>query len=209
MCQVCGRGTFSANAGAPTCSSCPNGKYSANGGSSCTACPPGTVSNMAQGATSCSSIPSRRLSAMECDPQNSIGGGSGSQQGSSYSYPHMQASHGVPGSSGGSYVHDEAAGAPPSNAELINKLKELTRTVPTDASTRQQIDLKIAELEATFAGCGNAAAAPSGPMEELTCGSAAQQVKFLPFEKSFGPSSNLAAELAAAKAEGSRVCLCH
>jgi len=182
-CGPCGRGTFGANAGAPTCSSCPNGKYSAtygefqsaqgysyNGISSCTACPAGTVSNMAQGATSCSSIPSRRLSATECDPQ---------------------------------------AGAPPSNAELINKLKELARTVPAGASTRQQIDLKIAELEATFAGCGDAAAAPSGPMEELTCGSAAQQVKFLPFEKSFGPSSNLAAELAAAKAEGSRVCLCH
>ena len=132
-----------------------------------------------------------------------------SRQGSSYSYPHMQASHGGSGSNGGSYVHDEAAGAPPSNAELINKLKELARTVPAGASTRQQIDLKIAELEATFAGCGDAAAAPSGPMEELTCGSAAQQVKFLPFEKSFGPSSNLAAELAAAKAEGSRVCLCH
>ena len=80
--------------------------------------------------------------------------------------------------------------------------------MPTDASTRQQIDSKIAELEAAFAGCGNAAAVPSGPMEELTCGSAAQQVKFLPFEKAFGPSSNLAAEIAAAKAQGTRMCLC-
>ena len=150
-------------------------------------------------------------------------GGSGDGSGSDDTWFDMESSYGGPGSSssssgpggwggssGGSYgpVHDETAKAPPSNAELINKLKELVRTVPTDASTRQQIDSKIAELEAAFAGCGNAPAAPSGPMEELTCGSAAQQVKFLPFEKAFGPSSSLAAEIAAAKAQGTRVCLC-
>ena len=113
------------------------------------------------------------------------------------------------GGGGGSYGSGGPVGSNKNDA-LISSLKQLTSSMAMDAPTQAKVQQKIAELEAALAGCGGAAMAPSGPMQELTCGGAAgaaqQQVKFMPFDKAFGP--NLQTEIAAAKASGSRVCFC-
>jgi hypothetical protein len=109
------------------------------------------------------------------------------------------------GNSGGSY--GSGGQVRPTNEALVSSLKQLLSSVAVDALTQKKVQQKIAELEAALAGCGGAAVAPSGPMQELTCGGAAgaAQVKFVPFDKA-GP--NLQAEIAATKASGSRVCFC-
>ena len=113
------------------------------------------------------------------------------------------------GGGGGSYGSGGPVGSNKNDA-LISSLKQLTSSMAMDAPTQAKVQQKIAELEAALAGCGGAAMAPSGPMQELTCGgdagAAQQQVKFMPFDKAFGP--NLQTEIAAAKASGSRVCFC-
>jgi hypothetical protein len=117
----------------------------------------------------------------------------------------MQSSNGNSGVSYGS-----SAPVSPTNDMLISGLKQLISGMAMDTPTQEKVQQKIRELEAALAGCGGAAVAPSGPMQELTCGGAAgvaqQQVKFMPFDKAFGP--NLQAEIAAAKASGNRVCFC-
>jgi hypothetical protein len=109
------------------------------------------------------------------------------------------------GNSGGSYGSGDQVR--PTNEALVSSLKQLLSSVAVDALTQEKVQQKIAELDAALAGCGGAAVAPSGPMQELTCGGAAgaAQVKFVPFDKA-GP--NLQDEIAASKASGSRVCFC-
>jgi hypothetical protein len=129
-------------------------------------------------------------------------GSSMGQNGSSYgSHPTMESSN---GNSGGSYGSGDQVR--PMNEALVSSLKQLLSSVAVDAPTQAKVQQNIAALEAALAGCGGAVA-PSGPMQELTCGGAAgaTQVKFVPFDKA-GP--NLLAEVAAAKASGSRVCFC-
>ena len=128
----------------------------------------------------------------------------------------MQSSYGGSGSSGGSYGGPGSGGsyghvhAPvESKNELLAQLKAMVGKLTTvDPATHMALTAKIDA--AVAAPCDSSDGADnSGAVEKVSCtrmDSSSLDVSFFPFENAFQPDFPM--QLAAAKAQGTRMCFC-
>jgi hypothetical protein len=129
----------------------------------------------------------------------------------------MQSSYGGSGSSGSSYGGPGSSGGSngpihvpmESKNDLLAQLKAMVRNLTTvDPATHEALNAKIDA--AVAAPCDSSGGTDdSGAMEKVSCtrmDNSGLDVSFLPFENAFKPDFPM--QLAAAKAQGTRVCFC-